>query len=789
MKYIKWFREISKKDIGLVGGKGANLGEMTKMRLPVPPGFVVTSRAYDFFLKENNLTPIIKETLKGLSEEDTAKISRAAKKIQNAIQKSKMPALLSEEIENAYKKLGRNTFVAIRSSATAEDLPTASFAGQQATFLNIKGADNVVRAVQKCFASLFEPRAIYYRIKNKFDHMKVKLAAPVQEMVQSEKSGIMFSLDPLMSNKTKIVIEAGYGLGEAVVSGSITPDRYVLDKKNLQIVGREIHKQTWAIKKVDGSNKHITVAKNEQEKQKIKDDEIINLARYAIKIEKHYKTPQDMEWALAAGKLYFVQTRPVTTIKKELRIKNYFEQSEKKGSEEQGDEGSYELREKPTSEILVKGLGASIGSASGPVCLIKKPGEKFEKGQVLVTEFTNPSFVPLMQKAVAIVTDTGGSTSHAAIVSREMGIPCVVGAGDATHKLKNGQMVTVDGAHGVVYKGEIQNSNLKMQNDNEKLKINSAENILQKTEAPITATKVYVNLAEPQIAGEVAKEPCDGVGLLRAEFMIAGIGEHPRAMVKKGKGKEFAKQLSEGIKQIAQAFHPRPVVYRATDFKTNEYSQLPGGKEFEPEEENPMLGYRGAFRYIKEPDIFSLELWALRRVRDQFGLNNVWLMIPFVRTVEELEKVQELIHKDGILHTHDFKLWMMVEVPSNVFLIDKFCECGIDGVSLGTNDLTQLILGVDRDSKIMAEEFDERNEAVILAVKKVIESCRRHNLSVSVCGQAPSVYPEFSQMLVESGITSVSVNPDKILDTKKLIASIEKRILLDKVKEIEGLNE
>ena len=766
MKYIKWFRQISKKDIGRAGGKGANLGEMVKIGLPVPPGFVVTANGYEHFLDTAKLRTKIKDILKDLKADETQKISKASKEIKDAILAARLPDDLRKEIELAYQKLGKDVFVAVRSSATAEDLPVASFAGQQATFLNIKGAKNVSKAVLRCFASLFETRAIFYRITNKFDHLKVQIAVPVQAMIQSEKSGVMFTIEPLTSDKTKIVIEAGYGLGEAIVSGSVTPDRYIVSKKDFKILGREIHKQTWMIKKSGLFNRHILIPEKLQEAQKLSDQEILNLAEYGLKIEKHYRFPQDIEWAIENGQIYFVQTRPITTIK-EQRVKS-------KEQREEIDKG----------EVLLKGLGASIGIASGPVRIIAKPSDEFKKGEILVTEMTNPSFVPLIKQAAAIVTDTGGATSHAAIVSRELGIPCVVGAGKATAVLKNGQMVTVDGAEGVVYKGDLMARRGKQQTEDK-----SEQQLTGQVEpVPITATKVYVNLGEPSLAPEVAKEPCDGVGLLRAEFMIAEIGEHPKAMLKKGKGKDFALKLSEGIKTIAQAFHPRPVIYRATDFKTNEYKGLQGGTEFEKHEENPMLGFRGAFRYIEEPEVFKLELWALRRVREQLGLNNVWLMIPFVRTVDELEKVKEILRQEGMERTSDFKLWMMVEVPSNVFLIDKFCECGIDGISIGSNDLTQLILGVDRDNETMAKEFDERNEAVSIAIKQVIKTCRKYNVTSSLCGQAPSVYPEFLEMLIESGITSVSLNPDRILETKKLIASIEKRILMDKIKEIEGLS-
>jgi len=759
MKYIRFFNEISKKDLALAGGKGANLGEMVKMGLPVPDGFVVTTKGYDRFLDSAQLRVKIQEILKGIKAEETKKIAQASQKIKQLILAARLPADLKKEIVLVYQKLGQEPEVAVRSSATAEDLPTASFAGQQASFLNIKGAENVAEAVLRCFASLFEARAIFYRLENHFDHLKVKLAVPVQVMVESEKSGVMFTVNPLTSETDRLVIEAGYGLGEAVVSGSITPDRYLVSKKDLTIIGREIHRQTWMIKKVGSFNRHVSVPKKLIEAQKLTDQEIIALAQYGLKIEKHYHYPQDIEWAIAQGKIYFVQTRPVTTLKTQPQ------QAFQEGG-----------------EVLLKGLGASIGLASGPVRIIRSPKDDFEEGAVLVAELTNPSFVPLMKKAKAIVTDTGGMTSHAAIVSRELGIPCVVGTGQATAVLKDGQMVTVDGAKGVVYKGKV----------SETFKAASApQQVVAKTteSVPITATKVYVNLGEPSIASTVAQEPADGVGLLRAEFMIAEIGEHPKAMIRRGQGKDFALRLSQGMVTIARAFHPRPVVYRATDFKTNEYRNLKGGTEFEPEEENPMLGFRGAFRYVVQPEVFRLELWALRRAREQFGLNNLWLMIPFVRTVDELKKIHQILDEEGIFRSADFKLWMMAEVPSVVFLIDQFCQAGIDGVSIGSNDLTQLILGVDRDNAQLAKEFDERNEAVCQAIRQIIEGCRKHGVSVSLCGQAASEYPEFLEMLVQSGITSVSVNPDRVVETRKLIASIERRILLDKIKEIEGLLE
>ncbi len=725
----------------------------------MPPGFIVTAKAYFDFLDLTDIDLKIASRLKNLDVNNTKDLNQAAADIQKEILKKPLPEKLAQEISTAYQKLytgsAGNIFVAVRSSATAEDLPTASFAGQQKTFLNISGTEEVLKAVRLAWASLFEARAIYYRAVHKFEHLKVGIAVPVQKMVQSDVSGIMFTVDPLTGSAEKIVIEAGWGLGEAVVSGAVTPDRYVLSKKDgLKILEKKINSQEWKIVKVGSQNKHVTIAKDEQKKPKLNDAEIKEIARFGQKIEDHYKFPQDIEWAIEKGKIYFVQSRPVTTIKPVA-------------PEEEKLSGKL--------EILVKGIGASLGIACGPVKIIHSPKEidQVGKGEVLVTEKTNPDFVPAMRRAVGIVTDTGGVTSHAAIVSREMGIPCVVGTGKATSVLKMGQVISVDGAKGLVYKG----------------KVSREESPPGKTdgggfaeEIPVTATKVYVNLGEPSQAEKVGKLPADGVGLLRAEFIIAGIGEHPRALVKANKSEIYVNKLAEGISQICQAFFPRPVVYRATDFKTNEYRNLKGGEKIEISENNPMIGYRGAFRYLKEPDLFKLELEAVKKVRKNF--ENLWLMIPFVRTVEELQNVKEIIEGENLRQGPDFKLWMMVEIPSNVLLIDDFLALGIDGVSIGSNDLTQLILGIDRDSQILAEEFDERNEAVMRAMAHVIKKCRRRHVSCSICGQAATTYPEVVEMMVREGATSVSVSPDAIIATRRLIASVEKKLLLSKI--IEG---
>jgi len=772
-KNILWFRDVTKDDTAIVGGKGANLGELTRAGLPVPPGFIVTAKAYFDFFKNTGLERTIKSALKNIDPEDSKTLNQVATKIQKAILSKPLPQALAKEIIHAYQELytkgSSNIFVAVRSSATAEDLPTASFAGQQKTFLNTAGSDELVKAVRLCWASLFEPRAIYYRAVNKFDDMKVGIAVPVQKMVQSEKSGIMFTIDPISNDKDKIIIEGGWGLGEAIVSGSVTPDRYVVSKDDLKIIKKEINKQDWKIAKVGRVDKHITVPKKEQKVQKISDEEVQEIAKYGKEIEEHYKFPQDIEWAIEDGRIYFVQSRPVTTINQKSNLKN---QNDKEEIKEQN------------LEILLKGAAASIGIASGPVRIIHKPTEidKVLKGDVLVTEMTTPDYVPAMKRAIAIVTDTGGQTSHAAIVSRELGIPCVVGTGTATHTLKTDQVVSVDGAKGLVYKGKVARKEAPAIVEESQRAMSGSLN----EEIPVTATKVYVNLGEPSVAERVAQLPCDGVGLLRAEFMIAEIGEHPRSLVKRGKGDLYVEKLTDGMRTICSAFHPRPVVYRATDFKTNEYKNLKGGKEFEPQENNPMIGYRGASRYIKEPDLFKLELEAIKRVRNKFDLKNLWIMIPFVRTVEEMKKVMEIIESYGLEQSNDFKLWMMVEVPSNVILMKRFCELGIDGVSIGSNDLTQLTLGLDRDNEHMADEFDERDDAVRISIAHVIKTCRQYHITVSICGQAATTYPEIAELMVREGATSVSVSPDSIITTRRLVASVEKKIMLSNIISQEG---
>ncbi len=770
-KQVVWFSEVGKGDIPLVGGKGANLGEMTKAGLPVPQGFIVTSEAYFRFVREKKIDAYILKWTKGLDPEDSKKLNKIAHELQKAMKSFSLPAELVRDIEKAYDQMKHGP-VAVRSSATAEDLPDASFAGQQATFLNVEGKTQLIKAIRECWASLFEARAIYYRTVNNFDHMKVGIAVPVQKMVQSEVSGIMFTVDPVGEDTGKITIDAGLGLGEAVVSGSITPDHYVVDKATMKIVSKEIGPQAWQIvRDKEGKNKHVNLTKEQKEGQKLTDDQIIALATVGKQVEDHYGKPQDTEWAFEGGSFYMVQARPVTTLGEQKNEKKGAESAPAAGNAPAGD--TVDLSK---AEELLHGAAASVGLQFGPVKVIHKPSEidKVLQGDVLVTEMTSPDFVPAMRRAAAIVTDTGGRTSHAAIVSRELGIPCVVGTGTATATLKTGQIVTVDGAGGKVYKGKVASAQVPAA----EMKQARVAGSTAQTTVPITATKVYLNLAEPEKAQEYAELPVDGVGLLRAEFIIAGIGEHPKAMMARGASKEYVQKLAQGIGTIAQAFNPRPVVYRFTDFKTNEYKSLKGGEKFEEPESNPMIGYRGASRYIADPEEFALEIEAIKQVRDGMDLKNLHVMIPFVRTVDEFRKVRDLMHANNLRQDKDFKLWIMVEVPSTVLELEEYIKEGIDGVSIGSNDLTQLTLGIDRDSAKLAAEFDERYPAVLNSILHVVRTCRKHHVTVSICGQAPSVYPEITEAMVKAGTTSVSVAPDVAISTRKLIASVEKKILL-----------
>lgn len=751
--YIAWFSKVDKEDFGLVGGKGANLGEMTKAGFPVPNGFIVTSYAYYDFVRQNNLATKIKHLLGNVDFYKPDSLEHVSLDIKKEITKSKISEQLAYEVNRAYRRLSGtlfDAFVAVRSSSTTEDQTYASFAGQQDTFLNVKGDASVIFKIKEVWASLFSKRAIFYRHENKLDHLSVGIAVPVQKMIESEKSGVMFTIDPVTGDKTTIVIEAIYGLGELIVQGKITPDHYKVNKTNDSIIEKNVVNQKFYLKKVGQKNKIVEVASVKTEKQKISNYEIIELARIGKKLEKHYYFPQDIEWAIEKRKIYIMQTRPVTTIQNaEFRTQNE----------------SNNVFYLKAHDVLVSGQPASPGIASGPAKIIKgvKEINKVNNGDVLVAAQTNPDYVIAMKKAVAIVTEKGGRTSHAAIVSRELGIPAIVGAANATKTLKTGTVITVNGTNGQVYKGGYLEHNKPV--------------LPSVLEYPKTATKVYVNLSQPELAKKVSLQDNDGIGLLRSEFMMAQIGIHPKKLIRTGKKQVFISNLSEGLRKFCEAFEGRPVIYRTSDLKTNEYCNLIGGREFEPTESNPMLGYRGAVRYINDPEVFNLELEAIRQVRSINGCKNLWMMIPFVRTVKELLEVKKLISNAGLRQSPTFKIWIMVEIPSNVILLEKFIQVGIDGVSIGSNDLTMLLLGIDRDNNEISHLFDEQNEAVLWAFEHIIRTCNKYKVTSSICGQAASTYPTLLEKLVRWGITSVSVSPDALNNTRIRIAEFEKKVI------------
>ena len=746
------FEEVGRGDIPLVGGKGANLGEMLRAGIPVPSGFIVTADAYGRFIEQSGLRSKIEASLNSLDVHDSDALQKASRDIEKMIIDTPVPADIADEIKRRYREMGEPP-VAVRSSATAEDLPEASFAGQQSTFLNVASADRVVQAVKECWASLFEARAIFYRSENAFEHMKVKIAVPVQKMVQSEFSGVMFTVEPVTSDRSKITVEAIVGLGEGLVSGEISPDMYIVDKATMRIVEKRVAEQGRQLSRTAvGAGKGIAdiswqeVPSSLRSSQKLSDDEIIQVAEIGKRIEEHYGFPQDIEWAKEDHKFYIVQTRPVTTLAAAAVAAG--------------------AAVEETAPLLLTGSAASPGAAVGQVKIILDPEQigRVLDGDILVAEMTTPDFVPAMKRALAIVTDRGGRTAHAAIVSRELGIPCVVGTGEATKILHDGQIVTVDGARGLVYDGRAQATLTRAEQDKAAATSSSAK----------TKTRVYVNLAQPELADRVAARKVDGVGLLRAEFIVAAIGEHPRYALEQGRGEEYTEKMAKGMRAFAAAFDPRPVVYRTTDFKTNEYSGLKGGEKYEQSEENPMIGYRGASRYIRDREVFQLEVEAIKRVRREY--KNLYVMIPFVRTPEEMASVKKALEELGLRQSAEFKLWMMVEIPSNVILLNEFIDVGIDGVSIGSNDLTQLTLGIDRDNSILAKDFDERNLAVMRSLEQIVKTCRQRGVTCSICGQAPSDYPEMTEKLVEWGITSLSVNPDVIERTRKIVAAAEAKL-------------
>lgn len=788
-QFLLWFEQLERKDVDIVGGKSSSLGEMTaKTDVPVPYGFATTAYAYRYFIKESGLEEKMRSILSELTDvENSALLRDVSARLRDAIMAEKMPQDLQDAIGAAYVELGKrvgeeNPYVAVRSSATAEDLPDASFAGQQDTYLNVQGAETIIAKVKECYASCFTDRAVYYREKQGFDHIEVALSAVVQMMVFSKTSGVMFTVNVATGDDNNILIEAAFGLGEYVVQGTVTPDNYTISKHDHKIIDRCVNEQDiMLVRKKGGDCEEVQVPEELRKVQTLTDEQILELADYAKKIEKHYGCYMDMEWGVdeRTNKIWILQARPETVWSRRNK------------------EGGAKVQESKSMtttdhKVIVKGLPASPGKVSGRVHVILDPSriDEFKEGEILVTEMTAPDWVPAMKKAKAIVTDSGGMTCHASIVSRELGIPCIVGTKSrgeaATVTIPDGIDVTIDATHGVVYEGIIE----------EAKKENQAGAAVAVAEYfPPTGTKVYMNLGDPELAEKYSSLPCDGIGLMREEFIwTTYIHEHPLYLIKTGHPEKVVDQLAEGMRQVCQAMAPRPVTLRFSDFKSSEYRDLKGGDEFEPYEPSALLGWRGASRYYdpKYIEAFKLECQAVVKVREEFGLKNLNVMIPFCRNVEECEKVVKIMAECGLERGKDFKVWLMAEIPSNIILADQFNKY-VDGYSIGSNDLTMLVLGCDRDNDTVSHIYDERNLAVRRAVRHLIEVAHSEGKTVSICGQAPSVYPEFCEFIIKSGIDSISVNPDTVKFTKKLVAQVEQRVMLDALtgrgrKEVEELD-
>ncbi|HUY59010.1 MAG TPA: phosphoenolpyruvate synthase [Solirubrobacteraceae bacterium] len=753
---IRRFSELRKGDVDYAGGKGANLGELTSAGLPIPPGFVIGAPAYAAFCQEAGLRKRLAELLDNVDVEDTAALSQAAEQARALFDEAVMPDWLEHAIREAYSELSGSAGavpVAVRSSATAEDTAAASFAGMNETFLNIIDADAVIDAVRHCWRSLFGARTVYYRGSKDLSQADMDIAVVVQRQIQSTRAGVMFTANPATGDRNQLVIEGSFGLGEAVVSGSVSPDRYLVDKAAVSIRSREVHHKELTIVSIPGGG---TITRDLSEEEALTpvltDEEVLTLAKLGRDIEAHYGSPQDTEWAFDPdGAVWMLQSRPITTLLGTVTAPT----------------GA------TTGTVLLRGLGGAPGSASGAVRVLSTLADaaRLGDGDILVTHMTTPDWVPLMRRAAAIATDSGGMTCHAAIVSRELGIPCVVGTGDATKKLRDGEIVTIDATHGVVVEGAQAPTHAPA---------SAPAGALAGPARAVTATKLLVNMSEPSQAERAAALDVDGVGLLRAELMVLEAlgGDHPRTLLQEDRGDEFVTKMADGLSTFADAFAPRPITYRTIDFRTNEFRGLRGGEQFEPEEANPMIGYRGALRYTREPEVFGLELAALRRVWDE-GHTNLHVMLPFVRTTVELRRCRDLIAESGLLERPGFELWVMAEVPSVLFNLADYAELGVTGISIGSNDLTQLLLGADRDNEVLAETFDERDPAVTRYLRQLIPTARKLGLQTSICGQAPSVHPEYAELLVRAGIDCVSVNTDVVDRTRALLASAEQRVLLD----------
>jgi pyruvate,water dikinase len=756
---IRRFEDLSRADVNYAGGKGANLGELTAAGLPVPGGFVVGAPSYAAFCDSGGLRDRIAERLGSVDVDDTEELATATAEVREMIEAEPIPEAVEQAIRDGYEAVAAeagdaSTPVAVRSSATAEDTEAASFAGMNETFLNVQGADAAVEAVRRCWSSLFGARTVFYRAKRGFGQADMDIAVVVQRQVLSTRAGVMFTIDPASGATDRLVIEGSFGLGEAVVSGSVSPDRYIVHKDDLAILAREVRRKELVIEpQADGGTRIRELEKDEAAMPVLSDDEVREVATLGNRIEEHYGAPQDTEWCYdPEGKAWMLQSRPVTSA----------------GGEQLGAAGG-----EGDGEVLLRGLGAAPGLGVGKVRVVTDlaDADGLGEGDILVTHMTAPDWVPLMRRSAAIVTDSGGMTCHAAIVSRELGIPCVVGTADATEKLRDGELVTVDAKEGVVREGAAPQAP-------------AAAPAAAVSAAPVTGTKLLVNLSEPSQVDRAAELDVEGVGLLRAELMVieALAGKHPRELLKEDRGEEFVERMGEALNRFAAGFAPRPITYRTIDFRSNEFRGLEGGEEFEPEEANPMIGYRGALRYMREPDLFRLELDAIKRVWDE-GHTNFHVMIPFVRTPRELTAARDAIAAAGLLDQPDFELWVMAEVPSVLFHLPRYAELGVAGISIGSNDLTQLMLGADRDSEFVAEVFDERDEAVAEYLRLLIPRARELGLQTSICGQAPSVHPSYAELLVRAGIDAISVNIDAVDRARRLVAAAERRVLLEAARE------
>ena len=750
--YVKKFEELSKSDIGIAGGKGANLGELTQAGIPVPPGFVVTAQAYKYFMDEAGINDQVMEILDAIDINDTKALQAAAEEIKALIIESPIPDDLVLFIREYYNELCQrvgedDTDVAIRSSATAEDLPEASFAGQQDTFLHVSGDDEVIEYIRKCWASLFEARAIFYREENDFEHSKVYIAVVVQKMANADKAGVMFTVNPSTGEEIAL-IEGSWGLGESVVSGDVTPDNYQVDKKDNEIINVTISdKKVMYTNDEAGTSVKVDVPEDKRKERVLSDDELIELTEMGKRVQAHYGEPMDTEWAFEKDMLFLLQARPITTLG---------------NADEVAGDASSDL-----GDVLVRGLGASPGMASGTVKIILDIDEldKIKDGDIMVTTMTTPDMVPAMRRASVIVTDEGGVTCHASIISRELGIPCVVGTGDATATLEENSGVTLDGKKGLVFEGISETKE-------------EATAVAGTVEAApiITVTEVKANVSMPEAAEKAAATGADGVGLLRTEHLMLTSGIHPGKFIADGREDELIDTIADNVQIVADAFYPKPVWYRTLDAPTDEFITLEGG-ENEPREHNPMLGWRGIRRELDQPEILKCEFKAIKKLHEK-GYTNIGIMIPLSQSPEELKQAKALCSEVGFEPHKDVDFGMMVEIPAAAIMIDEYIKVGIDFVSLGTNDLTQYTLAVDRNNEFVAKHYTEEHPAVMKLIERTIRKCAEAGVKCSICGQAGSV-PHIVEKLVEYGITSVSSNTDAIADVRKTVARAEQKIILD----------